>query len=85
MTYDNPFIRGLLPISDDMEPFYDRVLSVKANIFEVCTMTRPTLKKSILNKLWTIVSALERQAATQISKEAITEVATTKGVGVQVD
>lgn len=72
-----------------MEPFYDRVLSVKANIFEVCTMTRPTLKKSILNRLWTIVSALERQTATQISKEAITEVAkavaTTKGVGVQVD
>lgn len=42
------FFAGLLLLPDDMEPFYNRVLSVKSNIFKACTMSWPQLKKTIL-------------------------------------
>lgn len=31
-----PWLHGVVPLSGDMEPFYDRVLSTEGNIFKAC-------------------------------------------------
>lgn len=41
----------MLPMAGDMEPVYNKVLSVKGDIFEACTMSGPPLKKIILEGL----------------------------------
>lgn len=39
LSCDNhPFFGRVLPILDNIEPFYNRVLSTEGNIFEACTM-----------------------------------------------
>lgn len=57
---NHPFFEGLLPMSVDMQPSYNRVLSIKGNIFEACTMSLPSLKMTILKRLWNAASALVR-------------------------
>lgn len=74
---------------DDVEPFYNRVLSVEGDIFKACTTLWPPLKKIILQELSSAASALEGQVATKIFEETILEVAeavaTAEREGVQVD
>lgn len=54
-----PFLGGLLSLSDNMEPFSDKVLSNEGTSFEACTITWPLLRKTILKQLLNVASALE--------------------------
>lgn len=86
---NNPFFEGLLPLPDDMGPFFNKFLSTEGKIFETCTITWPLLRKVIVKEHWNIASVLEGQPASQISEETTREVAeamtTAEGVRVQVD
>lgn len=37
--HSDPLFARLSPLPDDMEPFYDKVLSIEGNIFEPCTVS----------------------------------------------
>lgn len=83
------FFAELLPMSDDMEPFYNMVPSVEGDIFKEFTLTWPLFKKTILKGLWDPASALKEHAATKILQKILLEVAeavaSTKGEGIRFD
>lgn len=60
---NHPLFKGLLPLPNDTEPFFSKVLAIEGNIFEECTMTWLPLKKLILRGLWNAASVLEEQVA----------------------
>lgn len=54
---------------DDMEPFYNNVLSVEGHIFEECTVSWPQRKKTILKGLWNVAFALRGRLSLKFSDD----------------
>lgn len=63
---NHPFFEWLHALWNNVQTLYNRILSTVGNIFETCTMTRPTIRKVILSGLWNVAFVLERKATSQI-------------------
>lgn len=65
----------MFPLPSNNEAFYDRLMFVDGDIFELCAMSRPKMKRTILEGLWQIALDLEGRSATKLPKKTILEVA----------
>lgn len=60
-------------MAGDIEPFFNRVLSIEGDILEAYTLSWSKMKRTIL-EAWCVVPNLEGRSTIELSKEIILEV-----------